>query len=304
MNTCNCREYLRDSRRVLVSLILVLMLSAFVAPIPISNAASTYDTAMTVSERIKVAKPNLGPFVAEETFEQDGIRMRLIVSGSAEENESCIFAEFQQTLIVLDDHNLEVSRQVTYHTTKMARMPETTTVPEEPMQPIALATDWGPFTTYFWHDVKFVSVPGSSKQIVKYDHPDNYYTYHPELWNVDWSLREGRYAIIHASQYVVTQTQSSATLWAGVLMMARALISIYGILSITVYALAYKILAATLVFLAVYAALVALWVELVWKTEKGDAWSYSYLGTNGWIQMSHGLWRNIWYYAYDTSRSL
>jgi hypothetical protein len=39
-------------------------------------------------------------------------------------------------------------------------------------------------------------------------------------------------------------------------------------------------------------------VLLVWKAEQGDAWSYSYLGTNDWLQMSHGRWRDLWFYAY------
>lgn len=280
------------------------MVSAFVAPIPSSNAASTCDNAMTISERIRAVEPNLGPFIAEETFEHDGVRMRLIVSGIAEKREDYIFAEFQQTLITLDDDDNEISRQIEYRTMETFDIPETTVSPEKPKQSFTPASDWGTFTTYYWNSFRFVSVPGSSQQVVKYDHPDNYYTYHPEQWNQDWSQKSGRYAIIHASQYVVTQTQTSASLWAGILMISRALISIYGILGLTAYALAYKIIGVTLVFLAVYAALIALWVELVWKTEQGDAWSYSYLGTNGWIQMSHGLWRDLWYYAYDTSGSL
>ncbi len=291
-------------KRVIVSLVLLLMVFAFVAPIPSSTAASTYEEFMTASERIKAMKPKLGPFVAEETFEHDGVRMRLIVSGNAEEREDYIFVEFQQTLIVLDDLDREISRQITVQSTKVARISDTAAAPEEPEQSFATATDWGTFTTYYWNSFKFVSVPGSSKQPVKYDHPDNYYTYHPEQWNLDWSQKIGRYSIIHVSEYVVYQTQVSASLWAGISTIARALISLYGILGITITALAIKILAVTLVFIAVWAALVVLWVELVWKTEQGDAWSYSYLGTNGWIQMSHGLWRDIWYYAYDTSGSL
>jgi hypothetical protein len=246
----------------------------------------------------------LGPFVAEETFELEGVRMNLIVSGNAEEREGYIFAEFQQTLIVMDEKDIEISREITHRTMKTAWVPETTAGSMEPERFFAPSTDWGTFTTYYWNSFKFVSVPGSSKQIVEYDHPDNYYTYHPEQWNLDWSQKIGRYSIIHISQNVVYQTQISASLLAGITTIARALISLYGILGITITALAIKILAVTLVFIAVWAAIVVLWVEFVWKTEKLDAWSYFYLGTDGWIQMSHGLWRDIWYYAYDTSGSL
>lgn len=277
------------------------MVSAFVAPIPISNAVSTCNDAMTMSERIKAAKPKLGPFVVEETFEHDGVRMRLIVSGNAVEKEDYIFAEFQQTLIVLDDTDAEISRQITHRTTKMARIPET--APEKPERYFATATDWGTFTTYDWNSFIFVSVPGSLKQIVTYDHPDNYYEYHQEQWNQDWYEKIGRYAIIHASQYVVSQTQSSANLWQAVLSISIILISTYGLLA-AVVAMAIKILAVLLVFLFVWASMIWMWVEFIWKAEQGDAWSYSYLGTNGWIQMSHGRWRDIWYYAYDTAGSL
>ena len=82
------------------------------------------------------------------------------------------------------------------------------------------------------------------------------------------------------------------------------LIGVYGLVTVAALALGIQLLAVMLAFLAVWAGLIYWWVQLVWKTEQGDAWSYSYLGTNGWIQMSHGLWRDIWYYAYDTSGSL
>ncbi|MHA1290204.1 MAG: hypothetical protein ACTSPB_22715 [Candidatus Thorarchaeota archaeon] len=303
MNTKNYRAYFTPLKRVFVFLILLLMVSAFVAPIPISNAATTCDNAMTMSERIKAAEPQLGSFVVEETFEHDGVRMRLVVSGNAEEREDYIFAEFQQTLIELDKDDNEISRQITHRTMRTSGAPETATSPEEPTHSFVTASDWGTFSTYYWNSFKFMFVPGSSQQDVKYDHPDNYYTYHPEQWNQDWSQKIGRYAIIHASEYVVSQTQSSANLWQAVLSMSIALISLYGLLAAAV-AMAIKILAVLLVFLFIYASMIWLWVELVWKTEQGDAWSYSYLGTNGWIQMSHGLWRNIWYYAYDTAGSL
>lgn len=229
--------------------------------------------------------------------------MKLIVSGNAEEREGNIYAEYQQTLITLDDDDNEISRQIEYRTMETCIAPETTVSPEKPKQSFTPATDWGTLTTYNWHNFAFVSAPGNSQTLVKYDHPDNYYTHYPELWNLDWSYslsawQGGSYTILHASQYVVIQTESSASLWYWLFSTAVMLIGVYGAITIAALPLAIKLLAVTLAFLAVYAGLIWLWTQLIWKAEQGDAWSYTYLGTNGWLQMSHGLWRDIWYYAY------
>jgi len=291
--------------KLVLSCIFTLVLFAFVAPIPQGEAASTYEQFSTATERLQFGEPKLGPFVAEEIVEWDGVRMKLVISGNAVEKAEIISVDYQQELIVFDDSGHKISQEVIYRHTQISNFGKYSEALSyrEPVRDTVLTSDWGTFTTYYWHSFLFVSYPGSAKQDVWYDHPDNYYTYHAEEWNVDWYKKISRYSILHASKTTVHETESSATLWSWMLTTATMLIGAYGLL-VAAVPLAIAILGATLAFLAVYQGLIWLWVQLVWKTEQGDAWSYSYWGTDGWIQMSHGKWRDIWYYAYNTAGSV
>jgi len=150
--------------------------------------------------------------------------------------------------------------------------------------------DWGTFTRYYWRSKRFVKYPGSGTQFVKYDHPDNYYTYHREQWNLDWDMYSSSWKtrMYHYGVYQIYQAKTLGVL--GGLLGPMA--AIMGILEIV---LAQWLLAILALFLLSVAAFTILIVE----TEQGDGWGYL-CGPGDWPYtdwwwVSFGLWRDLWW---------
>ena len=136
--------------------------------------------------------------------------------------------------------------------------------------------DWGQFTTYDWYGFKFVAAPGSTKQWVKYDHPDNYYTYHPEQWNLDWTMYKyhaqtmwGK-EIVHFSQSKLNSMLATANLY----VFAGAIL---GLAAFPIGFLAPPIsgiIAAIAFILELIGVPTKFLIENYIMTEQGDGWVY------------------------------
>jgi hypothetical protein len=284
------RNYIRNT----VFLLLSLVILAFVAPIPSSRAAEEVEILWSANENSLC--PKIGPFYSEDSFEHDGVRMKLIVSGKVYMENDAYFAEYDEIFVTLDDTDQEIAREV-HHVTR--EYPVIQMNEEKSRDTKILADYYGEFQYYLWNNMKMIQYPGSLQQGIAYEHPDNYYyyLYYPQLWNLPWYRHVGYgYMMHHISQTQINEalatssfTAIASTIAVGI---SKILLIYYGI-SIVAAALSIKIVIALLALLAIYAALFAWWVSYVLTTEQGDGWSYTYW--NGWfLQASYGGWKNIW----------
>ena len=160
--------------------------------------------------------------------------------------------------------------------------------------------DWGEFTTYDWYGFTFVAAPGSTKQWVKYDHPDNYYTYHPEEWNVEWEMCKyhastgWKKAIHHYSQAQMGYAISTGD--AGVIAYGTAALITEVIALVAVPPL--QILALILSAIAALNGVMAWFLENIVQAEQEDGWAYvhaDYVHRN--LLISYGEWRDWGWYV-------
>ena len=149
--------------------------------------------------------------------------------------------------------------------------------------------DWGEFTTFDWYGFTFVAWPGSTKQWVKYNHPDNYYTYHPEEWNLHWDKCVKRPCpgwwakqVIHYSQAEMGSIISTKSLWlamlglaGGIAAMGAALIGASNPVT-TPTGIALEILAGVLGLIGAIGVAVEFVIEWVILAEQGDGWGYNH----------------------------
>lgn len=285
---------MRKRMRNTVFLFLSLVILAFLAPIPSSRAAE--ELAILRSTQEDSLSPIIGPFYAEDTFDHNGIRMKLIVSGKVYMKNEAYLAEYDEILVTLDEKDQEVAREV-HHVTR--EYPVIQLNEEKPRNAMKLADYYGEFQYYWWHGMKMIQSPGSTQWAIDYEHPDNYYhtPYYPQQWNLPWYRYVGSgFTMHHISQSQINEalaTSSFAAIASTIALGVSKILLMYFSISIAAAALSIKIVIALLVLLAIYAALFAWWVGYVLEAEMGDGWAYTYW--NGWfLQASYGGWKDIW----------
>ncbi len=155
--------------------------------------------------------------------------------------------------------------------------------------------DWGTFTTYYWRNALCVARPGNDRTWVAYDHPDNYYTYHREQWNLDWSMYDSpsRTTMIHYGVHQFMDLTNPLSILTAILGSMATII-----LAVTKLVLLGIVLAA----LALLGIGILAFLLLVVISERGDGWGYvcgpGYWPYTNWWWVSFGLWRDIWWIAY------
>jgi len=288
----------------------VVLVMAFVAPVPASLEAERIK-AIESAPSLMGHRPNIGPFQWSVAFEYDGRNVTIAVSGQTYLERGMLIVAYTESFWVhsfsgsLESHE-EVQRSIPL--TELMKSPETPVEVVSPISEFISATDWGTFTHYWWNGFWMVQVPGSTRQTVKYDHPDNYYysLYHPEEFNLHWYYRVpgSRYTAHHLSQSEVSTARMWSSLWGVVLTMIGDMIIIYKFFIYPAVTMAVAALGALIAILGIYQLFYWLWVDLVLTAEKGDGFSYSYAWPDGWVSCSYGGWKDLWVRSYYTGGSL
>jgi len=161
-------------------------------------------------------------------------------------------------------------------------------------------TSTDPMPKYTWDGVKFVQAPGNSTKWVKYDHPDNYDTYHPGETNSEYSLP----GITRTIEHIPQSTIENAKVNNDIATVISALVGV-ALAALVIPEPTTKIVAgaAALIAAILTAAnlIVRFWLNDVVQTELGDGWSYVWGEGSWWLfhwfWMSVGAWRD-WGWCY------
>jgi len=151
--------------------------------------------------------------------------------------------------------------------------------------------DWGEFPTFDWYGFTFVACPGSTKQWVKYNHPDNYYTYYPEQWNLDWTLYKEKdnwgKQVIHHSQAFMGQVIFTCSTWLFAL----------GVAEVCSAADPTHVTTAVIAVLLICGLTFEWWLLNIVLSEQNDGWAYwHYNLVNHNLLISWGAWYEwAWY---------
>lgn len=265
---------------------------AFVAPIPASQIAE--ESEAFAATKKNVLKPRTGSFRVARSYEYQGKHIEIIVLGNVSFAGGRYVADYEQIVMILNGMKGNVISSRFSH--GRANLPVLSMDSDIRFQNVMTPAldDYGNFYYFSWHGIThMLRTYGNDQQWVKYEHPDNYYTYHPQQWNLDWSEDVGNgYAMYHLSQSNVAQALASTDLWVLMVTIAEAAIGLYGLL-VEVMILAAKAVAAALLIIGAYMVATHYWLEHVVKAEQDDGWAYTYW--NGWyLQMSWGGWKDLW----------
>jgi hypothetical protein len=264
-------------------------LTAFVAPIPASRIADVSE--VFAAAKNEILQPKTGPFRVSECYEYEGQVVDITVVGAVTLRDGQYVAEYEQNITITDRRVID--SEVTHRRQVLPVLSTDSRQPEERTFALAL-DDYGTFDYFMWHDIVMLA-SGSEKQYIAYQHPDNYYRYHPQLWNLDWSeevCTHNGYAMIHLSHSRVNQAIDRNKIDTIIATIVAGAVEIYGII-VSLALLVAKAIAAALVIILLYYALVKYWLENVVQAEQGDGWAYTYW--NGWfLQISYGAWRDLW----------
>ncbi len=283
-------EGIIEPKRILVLLLLSLLFSVFVAPIPASKIAD--ESEAFAAARDEVFQPKTGPFRINKCYEYEGQVVEITMLGVVNSRVNVIMAEYEQIIRITDEFGNIVEMDNSHIKRYLPVVPSDSRRATQTAYVLAL-DDYGTFSYYQWHGITMIKYPGSTKQGIHYEHPDNYYQYHPQQWNVDWSSDLGNgYAMHHISQSRMYQAIQSNTIEFVISSIVAAAIEIYGIL-IGLALLTAKAVAAALAIIVLYYSLVSLWLQFVVQAEQDDGWAYTFW--NGWIlQISYGGWKDFW----------
>lgn len=269
---------------------------AFIAPIP--SAKTSAQTQSFNTTRNKLLRPRIGSFDATRSFDYQENHAKITISGNVSLDNDKNIANYKQKIVIRDSASnksvnevREVSRSI-----PVISMDFESTTSSNSMVPAL--DDYGTFVYFTWHGIThMIRTYGNSQQWVKYEHPDNYYTYHPQQWNLQWDQSVGNgYGMIHHSQSTVYQAIQANSIWVVAMAIADAAIGMY-LLTLAAITLAAWIVAGLLAILTVYFVAVGWWLEHVLKAEQDDGWPYTYW--NGvFLQASYGGWKDLWIYSW------
>jgi len=156
---------------------------------------------------------------------------------------------------------------------------------------------------YLWDtNITFVKSPGPSQIYIKYDHPDNYDTYHQGEVNVNYQLQGNEKIHYHIAQYKLEEGKQTGSLFE----IAAALIAIVAAALAFPEPVVSKVVAAFVGLLATILAAVGVmityFIETKLQTELGDGWAWLWGFGNWWIfrwwWQSFGAWRDWpWFFV-------
>jgi len=158
----------------------------------------------------------------------------------------------------------------------------------------AVKGNYGTFSYYYWYNFKFVRVPGSPQQWVKYDHADNYYTYYKEQWNVDWNMYKYHSSgwgkqVYHLSQYTMGVSIGQASLFYMAAALAAGIAGLFAI-----YFPIALIIAAIAAFLVGIGVVISWFLTSIVLSEQNDGWQYTHFNhVNRDVLISFGAWRDL-----------
>ncbi|MDF1540623.1 MAG: hypothetical protein P1Q69_17125 [Candidatus Thorarchaeota archaeon] len=289
---------------IYVALFLSLCFLAFVAPVPVYMAAETYETLsrdMTIEIRDIIPGEVIPIEVHKEFQEQNGYSIGDVNATAVLDNGNLTFSmtirtcRYDAQMGLISNETTDCKAIIPDYSGFRAMIMETANQKStsDETESFALAySDWGTFTRYYWRDKLFVSAPGNDYTLVFYDHPDNYYTYHREQWNLDWNMYSASYktTMQHYSQAQMNQAMTTGSLFNLVSFIAL----LAGIAEATVALWLSAILAGLL--LSVY-----LFTTLIVLAEQGDGWAYLYgpgdWPLTNWWWVSFGRLRDSWWLA-------
>lgn len=295
-----------EKRRFYLLIVILLCFLAYVAPIPAHNAAEV-NSALSQQLQIGVQRIEKGttiPIVFSQQFEEEIGYSIVNVNGTATlEEDNCYSVELSVHTDVFNADDCLNSTETVHCSViipeyeKMMNSFEVLlndaiekTSKNNEGKFIPSYQDWGDFDTYYWRNKLFVSLPGSAETYVKYDHPDNYYTYHREQWNLHWQMYDSysRTYMIHLAVYELSDAITLNSL-GGILSAAAGII---GVLIATLAGVILGILAGLFLTIAAF-------IYLVVMAERNDGWEYlcgpGVWPYTNWWWISFGIWRDIWW---------
>jgi hypothetical protein len=290
----------RMQPRVCVAVFVSLCFLAFVAPIPAKEAAE-FHSALRETETTRIQDIEPGEIIAIELRHEIQERCNhsiIDVLGSAVVSQDGeLTAELTVHARVFDERGSLISNDTTdctvtiseYERMRMLLSSETDELNQDSAF-IPAYEDWGTFSTYYWRGRKFVARPGNDKTPVSYDHPDNYYTYHREQWNLHWDMYDtpSKTSMIHLAWWEV----QDALRFGYLTPILGGMASLIGV--------AVGVLAGVLAgIIVLFFATIIAFIGMVVQAEQGDGWEYvcgpgDYPYT-GWWWVSFGYWRDIWW---------
>jgi len=289
------------------------MFTAFVAPIPASSESERV-AALSKAPIIEGNSPKIGSFERECSFINEGVKMKIVVSGNTYVEQGEVKVRYTQELLTFGDGENVLSSETTEEELKLSDIVRLQDTPEDIIEPVKQAipsSDWGTFTYYWWNGFKMIKSPGSTQRSVDYEHPDNYYywRYHPEQWNLDWYYRPSgsRYSLHHHAQSEVRAAESEASLWRILVFTITGIFALWAgsiPAAAVIAALAAQALGVIMLFLGIYSLLMMWWIDAVLQAEQDDGFSYSYFWPDYWVSCSYGGWKDLWIRSYWIGDSL
>jgi hypothetical protein len=271
-----------------------IFLTAFVAPIPANSAVEerflfTQKRDLILLEQLTPKDPV--PIDIHDSYDDGNCTTKIHVTGVGIMNEEDMHLNVVIDTKKYDHKSVLVSHDVGNYSTIISQYAQLRAfILEDEKNQHSLADDWGEFDTYDWRNYLFVSAPGNDKTWVKYDHLDNYYTYYPELWNLNWYKYDSssKTRMQHWSKGDVQYAIEYAYL--GTLLGAWA--TIIGIALGALVGLILTILAALMI--------TVMWFLLTLiESENLDGFGYlcgpGDWPYNGWWWVSFGWWRDVWW---------
>jgi len=153
-----------------------------------------------------------------------------------------------------------------------------------------------------WDNILFVLSPGPPETYIKYNHPDNYDTYHQGEINVDYELQGDERIHCHIAQHRIEEDKAGVELGqiiAGLMGVLMGLLLIpEGVLS----KVAAGVIALIIGILEVLGEGIKWFLNNVVQTELGDGWSWMWGFGSWWIfkwwTQSFGAWRDWgWFFV-------
>ncbi len=296
-----------------VTVLVLLMFAAFIAPIPVASESERIE-AFSKVPILEGHSPNIGPFERECSFEYEGTKMKIVVSGETYIEQAELMVRYTQEFLTFDEDDSVLTSETSEMVDKLSDLVMLKDTLEDIIEPVKQAipsSDWGTFTYYWWNGFKMIKAPGSTQRSVDYEHPDNYYysLYHPEQWNLGWYYRAGgsRYMLTHHSQSEVNAAIDEASLWRVILFAVTAGFALFAgfIPAAAVLAVfAAAVISATLLVLGIYQFFLVWWLTVVLQAEQGDGFSYSYFWPDLWVSCSYGGWKDLWIRSYSLAGSV
>jgi len=256
-----------------------------------SSLSPTYTTLSTIAmengtEILNVTKIDLSLSIYEATLTQ----YHLMIDGG----EYVQFEVCSKTMIPVGERRIKY-----YPSCKLITEPYPISKLVEGLEILASSD---PMPKYEWDGITFVQAHGNSTHWVKYDHPDNYDTYHPLEINVDYQLKGTSTTMWHIAQYHIEDAKEANDLG----LVISSLVAIIGGL-LALPELGSKFVAGVVsLIVAILVGInrvVSYFLNDILQTELGDGWSYLWGFGNWWLfhwfWMSFGAWRDWgWFYIF------